>query len=87
MTDTDSSTLISNLDKIHTTDLGVQRIKNNLSLDTEKVVEYCKEMIKDSASDIYRRGKNWYIEKDNCVITVNAYSYTIITAHKKKYYT
>ncbi len=80
----DSSNLISNFDKIHTTDLGVQRIKNNLSLDTDKVVEYCKEMIKDSASDICRRGKNWYIEKDNSVITVNAYSYTIITAHKKK---
>ena len=84
MTDNDISFLISNLDKIHTTELGVQRIKNNLSLDTNIVVEYCKKMIKDSTSYIYRRGKNWYIEKGNCVITVNAYSYTIITAHKKK---
>ena len=84
MTDNDISFLISNLDKIHTTELGVQRIKNNLSLDTNIVVEYCKKMIKDSTSYIYRRGKNWYIERDNCVITVNAYSYTIITAHKKK---
>lgn len=33
---------------------------------------------------IERRGKNWYISTDNCIITVNAYSYTIITAHKKK---
>ncbi len=31
-----------------------------------------------------RKGKNWYVDADNCVITVNAYSFTIITAHKKK---
>ena len=84
MTDNDNSILISNLDKIHTTDLGLQRIKRNLSLNTDNIVEHCQKIIKDSASDICRRGKNWYIESDNCVITVNAYSYTIITAHKKK---
>ncbi|MDR1592225.1 MAG: DUF3781 domain-containing protein, partial [Prevotellaceae bacterium] len=27
---------------------------------------------------------NWYVSVDNCVITVNAHSYTIITAHKTK---
>jgi hypothetical protein len=31
-----------------------------------------------------RRGKNWYVSAENCVITVNAHSYTIITAHKKR---
>ena len=31
-----------------------------------------------------RKGKNWYITIDNCIITVNAYSYTVITAHKVK---
>lgn len=30
---------------------------------------------------IYRQGKNWYCEIDNIRITVNACSYTIITAH------
>ena len=29
-------------------------------------------------------GKNWYINIDACIITVNACSYTIITAHKEK---
>lgn len=31
--------------------------------------------------NIYRRGKNWYCEIGNVEITINSYSYTIITAH------
>ena len=30
------------------------------------------------------KGKNWYVCIDGCVITVNAGSYTIITAHREK---
>ena len=33
---------------------------------------------------IIRKGKNWYVSIDDIIITVNAYSYTIITAHKEK---
>ena len=33
---------------------------------------------------IGRQGKNWYAQIDGCIITVNASSYTIITAHKEK---
>ena len=76
--------LLSNLEKIHTTELGVERIKRNLSLDTEDVVSWCKEKIASKEADITRKGKNWYVTVSDCVITVNAYSYTIITAHKKK---
>lgn len=76
--------LLDNIDKIHTTELGVIRIKRNLSLADEDVVEWCKEKIKQSNADITRNGKNWYIKVDGCIITVNAYSYTIITAHKEK---
>lgn len=47
--------LLNNLDKLHTTELGVVRIKRNLSLNV-----------------------------DEFILTVNAYSYTIITAHKEK---
>lgn len=75
-------TLIKNLDKLHTTELGVIRIKRNLSLDTENVVMWCKEKIKSPNAIITKQGKNWYINICNCVITVNSYSYTIITAHK-----
>ncbi len=47
--------LLKNLNRLHTTKLGVERIKRNPALDT-----------------------------DDCIITVNAYSYTVITAHRKK---
>ncbi|WP_459476949.1 DUF3781 domain-containing protein [Clostridium saccharoperbutylacetonicum] len=76
--------LISNLDKLHTTDLGVVRIKKNLSLDVDDVISWCREKIENQNALITSRGKNWYINIDDCEITVNAYSYTIITAHKIK---
>ena len=52
----DKRILFDNIDRIHTTDMGVDRIKRN----------------------------NWYICVEGCIITVNASSYTIITAHKEK---
>lgn len=76
--------LLSNLDKVHTTEMGIQRIKRNLSLDTDDVVEWCRDKIGTSSANITRNGKNWYVSVENCIITVNAYSYTIITAHKEK---
>ncbi len=42
--------LLKNSDKLHTTELGIERIKRNLNI-------------------------------DSCILTVNAYSYTIITAN------
>nr|WP_184093373.1 DUF3781 domain-containing protein [Anaerocolumna cellulosilytica] len=83
MNDSNKSELILNLDKLHTTDLGMVRIKRNLSLEVDDVVNWCREKIQCSTAFITRRGKNWYVNVDNCEITVNAYSYTIITAHKK----
>ena len=80
----DKCELILNLDKLHTTELGIERIKVNLSLDVKDVVKWCNEKIQKPDASITRRGKNWYIDIDNCEITVNAYSYTIITAHKIK---
>ncbi len=81
---TDQCELITNLDKIHTTELGIERIKRNLALEEVDVVRWCIEKIQSHDASIIRKGKNWYIDIDNCEITVNAYSYTIITAHKKK---
>jgi len=74
--------LIANIGKIHTTELGIIRIKKNLKLETDDVVKWCKNKIKN-ADKIIRKGKNWYIHKDDAIITINANSYTIITAHKK----
>jgi len=75
--------LLANLDKIHTTELGIVRIKRNLSLDTDDIVLWCKEKCQ-AADSITRQGKNWYVRDGNVVITINAYSYTIITAHVAK---
>lgn len=73
--------LILNIDKIHTTRMGMNRIRKNLNLDIDDVVYYCKNKILDENCYIYKQGKNWYCEIDNIRITINSYSYTIITAH------
>lgn len=80
----EDSMLISNLNKLHTTYLGIERIKRNLSLKEDDVVNWCRQKIQESKSNIFKRGKNWYIQIDGVEITVNASSYTIITAHKIK---
>ncbi len=77
----DKGILLSNIDKVHTTKLGIDRIKKNLKIDTDDVVEWCKNKVLDQNCNIYKQGKNWYCEVDNVKITINSYSYTIITAH------
>ncbi len=76
--------LLENLEKLHTTPMGVDRIRRNLSLDdnVKDVVVFCRQKILNDKAAISRQGKNWYIKIDGCIITVNAYSFTIITAHK-----
>ncbi len=77
----DKQTLIENLDKLHTTEMGIDRIRKNLRLETGNVVDYCKSKILDENCTIYKQGKNWYCEIDKIKITINSHSYTIITAH------
>ena len=81
----DKEILLANMDRIHSTSLGILRIKRNLQLETEDIIHYCKRKIKDKNCPIYKKGKNWYCEIENIKITINAFSYTIITAHKMKY--
>ena len=76
--------LIENIDKLHTTKLGEERIKRNLQITTEDVVEWCKTQILLENTLIERIGKNWYVTVNNRKITVNAHSYTVITAHQVK---
>lgn len=75
--------LLDYIDKIHTIEMGIDRIKRNLNIDGD-VVEYCKNIILDEKCLIYKKGKNWYCERDDIKITINSYSYTIITAHIMK---
>ena len=79
----DKDVLIANIDKVHTTEMGVERIKKNLKINNNDVVKYCKEKVLDNRCNIYKKGKNFYCEIDNIIITINSYSYTIITAHIK----
>jgi len=80
---TEKEYLLNNLEKIHTTELGVIRIKKNLNLAEEiDVVAWCKEQIKTPSTKIYRKGKNIYVTTVICIITVNASKMSIITAHK-----
>ncbi len=77
----DKKLLLDNIDKLHTTEMGIERIKKNLKIDVVDVVEYCKSKVLDKSCNIYKQGKNWYCEVGNIKFTINSYSYTIITAH------
>lgn len=77
----DKQILLSNIEKVHTTKLGIDRIKKNLNLNTDDVVKYCKDIVLNKDCNIYKEGKNWYCKLGNKIITINSYSYTIITAH------
>jgi hypothetical protein len=87
--------LIENIEKIHTTPLGIERINKNLELETKDIIKWCKnkkkktkdiikwkKKKKKNAENIVKKGKNWYVYNGNCIITINANSYTIITAHR-----
>lgn len=76
--------LIQNINKIHTTELGKKRIASNISIPEDTVVLWCQDMIQSKEATITRAGKNWYVRNKGIVITINATSYTIITAHKNK---
>jgi len=77
--------LLFHLDKLHTTELGAERIQKNLGLAEADPVLWCREeIVKAGEQGIIRQGKNWYVQTGAAVITVNARSYTIITARKGK---
>ena len=75
--------LIKNIDRLHTTEMGAERIKRNLSIEVDDVVAWCRNRIIDAETAIEKKGKNWYAQTKDCVIKVNSHSYTIITAHRR----
>lgn len=75
--------LLTNLDRIHTTELGAERIRRNINSDITDVIVWSKQRI-ENAKNITRKGKNWYVYTDDLVLTINAHSFTIITAHKDR---
>lgn len=81
--ETDSSDLLNNIEKLHSTESGIHRIRKNLKIDVDDVVDWCVKKIQQADALISREGKNWYVIVEGCRITVNASSFTIITAHKE----
>ena len=79
MTERELSALLENL---HTTTMGEERIRRNAAPNEDDVIGWCKERITAPDAVIVRRGKNFYITSGGCTLTVNARSYTVITAHK-----
>ena len=73
--------LLENIDKIHTTEMGVGRIQKNLGIDVEPV-SYCIGKLQQDNAVVEKKGKNYYVNVDDCIITINSSSFTIITAHK-----
>ena len=79
----DSRTITDHSERIHTTEMGAERIRRNLGLpDRTDATAWCRTKIQSPGASVERRGKNWYIRIDGCEITVNASSCTIITAHR-----
>lgn len=79
MTEPERDALLENL---HTTTLGAERIRRNVSPNAEDIIAWCRARITAPDAVIERRGKNCYITSGGCTLTVNAGSYTVITAHK-----
>ena len=77
----DKNELLKNLDKLKTTLNGAIRIRKNLGVNSVNAVEWCKTQIMSKNSTVYREGKNYYVKANGYEITINASSFTIITAH------
>ena len=80
----DKEILLSNIDKVHTTEMGIDRIKKNLGLDTNDVVEWCKNKVLDEGCNICRQGKNWYCEIDKSQFGFVFLVYTPTNPDKRK---
>ena len=78
----EKQSLLANLNKIHTTELGIDRIKKNLNLDADDVVAFCTKKITAADCLVYKQGKNYYCLINDIRFTIHANSYTMITAHK-----
>lgn len=59
----------------------LEEYKKNLEI-SEEPVSYCISKLKKESSKVDKQGKNYYVEVDDCRITINSSSFTIITAHK-----
>ena len=78
----EAASLFANLNRLHTTGPGAERIRKNLGIAAADVVACCRRLVETPGASITQRGKNWYVSSGGCLVTVNASSFTIITARK-----
>lgn len=76
----DRKIIQNKIDKIHTTDMGIDRIKRHLKINNN-VLDFIMKLIMNDNIYLYKKGKNYYVEINNTKITINSYNYSIITAH------
>ena len=75
-------------DSFRNTSLGFVRIKNNLNVKhfTDNETEFLlrKIIVSTPLHDIVTKGKNYYFKclEYNAILTVNSYTFTIITAKR-----
>ncbi len=73
--------LLKNLPKLRVTAAGRERVKRNMYLKTDMIVDWCRRKLNREETVVTKKGKNYYAVAAGCTITINANSYTIITAH------
>lgn len=78
------SVLTENIGRLHTTAMGAERIKRNIQLEADDAIRLCQTAVLNNTAFVRRMGKNWYITVDSVTLTVNAHSYTVITAHMNR---
>lgn len=76
--------LLDNLTRLSVTELGKERIKRNMGLKTDNIVDRCGEIIKADDTLITKKGKNYYVSAKGCTLTINAGNFRIITVHPNK---
>lgn len=76
----DKEEMLGKLDKLHTTPMCEARIRLNMK-PTKDVVAWALDIIKDPRTRVTRKGKNYYVQLNNVMLTVTSGSMTIITAH------
>lgn len=73
----------SNMHRIHTTVLGLERISKVLPFKSElELVNYISSMINHEDTIIHENNKNYYMQNKVISFTINKTSYTVITATK-----
>ena len=75
--------LLAALPRLHTTPLGLTRLRHNLCLseDTDPVA-FCRDLLSREDCTVLHLGKNLYCRAENVLLTIHARSYTLITGRR-----